>query len=165
MFKTNNKRLKKIKLSVKVPPSIPAQNNFWDCGVFVAMICKYLVLDQDFNFDTKSMSSIRQMMKRELESGKIDPEVSNCPGLSLESINEDIKHQKCDEVTSEKIMQRKTHAEKNTKTAMNEKDSTEDHSSLTKNQSEFQCFTFNNFGVETAFETNGTDTIYRTPLF
>ena len=71
LFESKNKQLKPLLLRVRVPPEIPAQDNSWDCGVFLASFVKYLVLKKEFNFETESMIGIRKEMKNELEMGQL----------------------------------------------------------------------------------------------
>ena len=58
LLELNKKKSQKLTHRIKVPPTIPAQPNSWDCGVFLAVITKCLVLNQEFDFSTESMASI-----------------------------------------------------------------------------------------------------------
>ena len=71
IFVLKKKLFKGLSLHVKVPPEIPAQNNSWDCGVFLTTFVKYLILKKTFNFDCESMNSIRKTMKMELQNGQL----------------------------------------------------------------------------------------------
>ena len=60
-----------IKIRVKMPPKIPAQNNSFDCGVFLLAFAKYLVFEKEFNFSNGHMRSMRMEIKREIVAGNI----------------------------------------------------------------------------------------------
>ena len=71
LFALRNKQLAPLSLKVKVPPEIPAQNNSWDCGVFLTTFVKYLLLNRKFDFKTEDMIDIRESMKIELQTGQL----------------------------------------------------------------------------------------------
>ena len=60
-----------IKINAKIPPNIPAQNNSFDCGVFLLAFTKCLVFENDFSFSNEDMICIREEIKRELVTGNI----------------------------------------------------------------------------------------------
>ena len=45
IFQKQNKQYTEISIAVHLPPSIPSQENFHDCGVFLLSVAKYLVSD------------------------------------------------------------------------------------------------------------------------
>ena len=71
LFELKKKQFKPLLLQVKVPPEIPAQNNSWDCGVFLTEFVKYLLMKKEFDFDSNTMKIIRKTMKTELENGQL----------------------------------------------------------------------------------------------
>ena len=60
-----------LHIQVRTPPDIPAQNNAFDCGVFLLTFSKYLVYNKEFNFSNDDMPDIREDIKIELGSSKI----------------------------------------------------------------------------------------------
>ena len=143
---------------IKVPPTIPAQTNSWDCGVFLAVITKFLVLNQEFNFGTESMASIRNIMKKELETKIIETEFTDTrkgTGLMSVPINRDTQYKK----KPEKGCTNSSTVENEEKGKMNQPGVKIINQTTEKGFSNTQCFTFVNFGVDTVFETNGTDTV------
>ena len=187
LFKLKKKKLNKLIHRIMVPPNIPAQTNSWDCGVFLAAITKCLVLNEEFNFGTESMVSIRNIMKKELDTKKIeavfldkrrglgllpapinwDTQYQKKPGKScsksLSTIkNESNKKTMTNEVESGNIIRLKPITDKPENKAINQhvnSISNENVKSSEEKIRSMQCFTFDNFGIDTVFETNGIDTV------
>ena len=60
-----------LTLKSKIPPEIPAQDNGFDCGVFLVIFAKYIVFNKCFDFGTDDMVKFRDDIRRELVSSKI----------------------------------------------------------------------------------------------
>ena len=58
--------VEKTSIIIKVPPQIPQQTNGFDCGVFLLMFAKYLLLGKEFSFSCKDMTYLREQIKEEL---------------------------------------------------------------------------------------------------
>ena len=71
LFDQNNQRFEEPSIQIKLPPSIPAQNNSYDCGVFLLTFAKYIVLRRAFDFSESDMNDIRDIIRKEIESKKI----------------------------------------------------------------------------------------------
>lgn len=71
LYRKYGKFYKDIAINVKVPPTIPAQDNNSDCGVFLLTFTKYLVFNREFNFCTQDMVLIRNVIRSELEHDAI----------------------------------------------------------------------------------------------
>ena len=71
LFQKYGKHYKQISLSVQMPPNIPAQNNTFDCGVFLLSFVKCLVQHEKFTFCTDDMIRIRDNILTELNNGRI----------------------------------------------------------------------------------------------
>ena len=77
-FQKQKKQYKEISIAAHVPPSIPSQDNFHDCGVFLLSFAKYMVLKKDFDFDTRDMLTIRDTIRSEFENRCISTEQLRC---------------------------------------------------------------------------------------
>ena len=152
LFASKNKQVKPLTLRVKVPPEIPAQNNSWDCGVFLATFVKYLVLKKNFDFDTKSMIGIRKVMKAELEMGKLM--ISNEEQVQKASQSEE----EMQDQTASDFLDFPSQDLGLLPNPINR--DTQSKNELPENMvGNLQCFTFHNFGVETAVETSHLGTV------
>jgi hypothetical protein len=159
LFASRNKQFTPLSFRVRVPPEIPAQNNSWDCGVFLATFVKYLVLKKEFDFDTQSMIGIRKTMKIELEKGKLIISTEDKVHRTQQSTYEEEDN--------------KLHANSGSIDVQSQglgllpmpinRDTQTNRNQVSRNVQikveGIQYFTFNNFGVDTVFETNGTDTL------
>ena len=68
LFKKHNKPFNEPSIVVHLPPSIPSQDNGYDCGVFLLSFAKCMIFNKSFDFGTEEM----------LQLGKITfPEESN----------------------------------------------------------------------------------------
>ena len=150
LFASRNKHFTPLSLRVRVPPEIPAQNNSWDCGVFLATIVKYMVLKKTFDFETKSMIDIRKAMKTELEIGKlrISSQTEEDIGLLPMPINRDTQRISSQTEEDLGLLPMPNNMDTQTKKKPPE--------IIVGN---LKCFTFNNFGVETAVETSELGTV------
>jgi hypothetical protein len=156
-------------------------------GVFLAAITKCLVLNEEFNFGTESMVSIRNIMKKELETKKIEAvflDKRRGLGLLPAPINWDTQYQKkprkscsnslstiknesnqktmTNEVESGNIIRLKPRTDKPEDKAINQHVNSISNENVKSSEEKIistQCFTFDNFGVDTVFETNGIDTV------
>ena len=79
LFTMYGKKWNDLRIKVRVPPTIPAQNNSYDCGVFLLTFSKYLVLEKEFDFTSKDMRNIRNEIKRELFTSKICHDFGQMP--------------------------------------------------------------------------------------
>ena len=70
-FKKHKKQYSEPEIIVHLPPSIPSQDNTWDCGVFLLMFAKFIMFKRHFNFSTSDMLRLRDIVRKELENGKI----------------------------------------------------------------------------------------------
>ena len=70
LFQKYNKQWQDIDLRVKLPPEIPAQENNHDCGVFLLMFAKCIVMKLAFDFNTENMIKIRDTIREEINAGK-----------------------------------------------------------------------------------------------
>ena len=153
LFASKNKQLKPLSLRVRVPPEIPAQDNSWDCGVFLATFLKYLVLKKEFNFETKSMIGIRKLMKNELEMGHLS--ISNTEELQKASQSTNEEEEMEFHTNSEYL---DCSSQGLGLLAMPINRDTQAKNKAPENN--LQCITFNNFGVETAVETSELGTVH-----
>ena len=72
LFKKHNKPFNEPSIVVHLPPSIPSQDNGYDCGVFLLSFAKCILFKNSFNFCTDDMIQIRDKIRAELEVGKIN---------------------------------------------------------------------------------------------
>ena len=72
LFQKYNKQWIDISIKVKLPPEIPAQDNGHDCGVFLLMFAKCIILHLDFDFATDDMINIRDKIKEEINADQIN---------------------------------------------------------------------------------------------
>merc|ERR1711867_146066 len=70
LFQKYNKQWQDLDLRVKLPPEIPAQENNHDCGVFLLMFAKCILMKLDFDFNTEDMIQIRDVIRQEINTGK-----------------------------------------------------------------------------------------------
>ena len=73
-------------IHVKTPPYIPAQNNAFDCGVFLLTFSKYLVFDKKFDFTNDDMRDIRKEIRIELSDAKIHCHFGAVPSKKVRKI-------------------------------------------------------------------------------
>ena len=71
LFKKHNKPFNEPSIVVHLPPSIPSQDNGYDCGVFLLSFAKCMIFNKSFNFGTEDMLQIRDTIRAELQLGKI----------------------------------------------------------------------------------------------
>jgi len=64
-----------VNTRVMIPPSIPCQLNNHDCGVFLCLFAKRIILRQNFDFCQEDMITFRDTIRRELTCAKIDVNV------------------------------------------------------------------------------------------
>ena len=76
LYKKYNRVCERIEIAVKLPPEIPAQENTYDCGVFLLCFAKYLAFKKPFSFGTADMIFMRETIRTELQSAKIDNNIS-----------------------------------------------------------------------------------------
>ena len=119
---------------------------------------KFLVLKKEFDFDTQSMIGIRKAMKIELEKGKlIIFNEDNVHGAHQSTIEEEDMESYTNsdflDVPSQGLGLLPMPINRDTQTKTNQV-TTNVQNVVTSSQ----YFTFNNFGVDTVFETNGTET-------
>ena len=76
LFKKYNKQWHDVAIRVKLPPEIPCQENNHDCGVFLLMFAKCVLMNLDFDFDTTDMIHIRDQIRQDIISGNTLPELS-----------------------------------------------------------------------------------------
>ena len=72
LYSKYEKQWKDLNTKVLIPPQIPCQLNNHDCGVFLCMFAKNLILKHKFDFSARDMIQFRDTIHRELSSGKID---------------------------------------------------------------------------------------------
>ena len=72
LFHKHNKPFNEPSIIVHLPPSIPSQDNGHDCGVFLLSFAKCIVFKRSFNFSTGDMIQIRDIIRGELQFGKIN---------------------------------------------------------------------------------------------
>ena len=72
LFKKYKKPYKELSIKIHAPPTIPSQNNTWDCGVFMISFVKCLILKKKFDFTNDDMIMIRDQIKRDLENEHIE---------------------------------------------------------------------------------------------
>ena len=68
LFYHYNKEYNEPSIHVKVPPEIPSQDNSHDCGPFLLYFAKYIMMKMDFDFGTNDMVSIRENIRKEIQS-------------------------------------------------------------------------------------------------
>jgi hypothetical protein len=71
LFKKYKKQYEEISIIVKLPPAIPAQNNGYDCGVFLLAFAKQILFRRNFDFCNDDMIFFRDTIRSELESKEI----------------------------------------------------------------------------------------------
>ena len=71
LFHMHRRNWSDMAIKVKTPPNIPAQNNLFDCGVFLLAFAKYMVFEKEFDFSNGDMRSMRNEIKREIVNGTI----------------------------------------------------------------------------------------------
>ena len=71
LFKKYKKQCGEISIIVKLPPAIPAQNNGYDCGVFLLAFAKQILFRRNFDFCNDDMIFFRDTIQSELESDEI----------------------------------------------------------------------------------------------
>ena len=62
-------------IRVKLPPEIPCQENNHDCGVFLLMFAKCVLMNQDFDFDTRDMIYIRDQIREDITNDNTSPDI------------------------------------------------------------------------------------------
>ena len=77
LFKKYNKQWHDMAIKVKLPPEIPCQENNHDCGVFLLMFAKCVLMNLDFDFDTTDMIRIRDQIRDEIISSNTLPYISH----------------------------------------------------------------------------------------
>ncbi|XP_043288412.1 sentrin-specific protease 1-like [Venturia canescens] len=68
-----NDQNKKEEWSLATKMDIPRQMNGYDCGVFVCLYAKHVIEKKEMNFTQQEMPQKRQQIRRELETGIIEP--------------------------------------------------------------------------------------------
>ena len=76
LFQKYNKSWYDVEMEVQIPPEIPSQDNDCDCGVFLLMFAKYIVLEKKFDFATEDMIQIRDEIREELNKKSITTTVN-----------------------------------------------------------------------------------------
>ena len=71
LFQKYDKPFNEPSIIVHLPPTIPLQDNGYDCGVFLLSFAKCIVFGQSFNFGTDDMIQIRDTIRAELQTGQI----------------------------------------------------------------------------------------------
>jgi len=71
LFQKYNHQWEDITIRVQLPPEIPAQENGHDCGVFLLMFAKCLLLKLNFDFATEDMIHIRDDIREEMNSKQV----------------------------------------------------------------------------------------------
>jgi len=66
-----------ISLKVLLPPEIPAQNNGYDCGVFLLAFAKCILTKQEFDFCGEDMLEFRNIIREEMESQNVSFNIGN----------------------------------------------------------------------------------------
>ena len=97
LYKLYGKTFANISVTVKLPPSIPAQDNSFDCGVFLLSIAKYLVFERNFDFCTEDMINIRNIIRNELEANlimRIETDLTNLRNSQKRNPNDSPKKRK-----------------------------------------------------------------------
>ena len=72
LYSLYKKQWTDLQIKVQMPPDIPAQNNSFDCGVFLLMFAKYLVFRKEFDFTNDDMRRMRDEIRNELTATKIN---------------------------------------------------------------------------------------------
>ena len=67
----HTKQYKRPFIKVHIPPSIPSQDNGYDCGVFLLTFAKCILFNKPFDFSNDDMLSMRDKIKNELENKQI----------------------------------------------------------------------------------------------
>ena len=75
LFQKYNKQWHDMVIRVKLPPEIPCQENNHDCGVFLLMFAKYVLMNQDFDFDTRDMIHIRDQIREDITNDNTSPDI------------------------------------------------------------------------------------------
>merc|ERR1711874_717248 len=107
LFKKNHKQWKDITIKVKLPPGIPSQENGHDCGVFLLMFAKFLLLDIDFDFDTADMIHMRDKIRNELTSGQVSRNIHHGKSRKRKGSRTDLSTKKVKKVNSNQCPQRR----------------------------------------------------------
>ena len=77
LFQKYDKAWHNLAIRVRLPPEIPSQENNHDCGVFLLMFAKCVLMNLDFNFDTTDMIHIRDQIRKEIMTGSTLPDNSH----------------------------------------------------------------------------------------
>ena len=70
LFESKYQIVPQLSLKVNIPPDIPAQNDGFNCGIYMLAFSKAILLGKKFDFSSEDIQNFRQVIIQEITTGK-----------------------------------------------------------------------------------------------